>query len=82
MRLEIPSCPIDQPANDVLSEGARYPDPIIVSREKLYEEVWAEPMIQVAARYKVSSGSPALLGPAWINAPKIEEKNGPHDDEN
>lgn len=26
-----------------------------VSREKLYEEVWAEPMLQVAARYKVSS---------------------------
>jgi len=26
-----------------------------VSRENLYEEVWAEPMIAVAARYHVSS---------------------------
>ncbi len=26
-----------------------------VSREKLYEEVWAEPMLKVAARYGVSS---------------------------
>jgi hypothetical protein len=26
-----------------------------VDREKLYEEVWAEPMIVVAARYGVSS---------------------------
>src|SRR3954462_13026666 len=26
-----------------------------VSREKLYEEVWADPMVKVAARYDVSS---------------------------
>ena len=26
-----------------------------ISREQLYEEVWAEPMIKVAARYEVSS---------------------------
>ena len=26
-----------------------------ITREKLYEEVWAEPMTKVAARYNVSS---------------------------
>jgi len=34
---------------------ARYPGVMSVTREKLYEEVWAEPMLQVAAKYKVSS---------------------------
>jgi hypothetical protein len=29
--------------------------PVAVSREKLYEEVWAEPMTTVALRYEVSS---------------------------
>jgi hypothetical protein len=28
---------------------------MLISREKLYEEVWAEPMLAVAGRYKVSS---------------------------
>lgn len=27
----------------------------MISREKLYEEVWAEPMLEVAQRYQVSS---------------------------
>lgn len=35
--------------------GHEYPDPMSVSREKLYEEVWAAPMTTVAKRYDVSS---------------------------
>ena len=33
-----------------------------VSREKLYEEVWAEPMLKVGARYGVSSSFLARVG--------------------
>lgn len=34
---------------------------MLISREKLYEEVWAEPMLAVAARYGVSSSFMARI---------------------
>lgn len=34
---------------------------MMVTRETLYDEVWAEPMLQVAARYKVSSSLMARI---------------------
>lgn len=40
-----------------------------VSREKLYEEVWSEPMVKVAARYGVSSSFLARIC-ARINVPR------------
>ncbi|MGE0871402.1 MAG: hypothetical protein AB7P03_22770 [Kofleriaceae bacterium] len=40
-----------------------------VSREKLYEEVWAEPMTTVAARYSVSSNYLAQIC-TRLNVPK------------
>lgn len=42
-----------------------------VSREKLYEEVWAEPMTTVALRYKVSSSFLARVC-TWLNVPRPE----------
>jgi hypothetical protein len=40
-----------------------------VSRENLYQEVWAEPMTTVAARYKVSSSFLARVC-TWLNVPR------------
>lgn len=40
-----------------------------VSRQKLYEEVWAEPMVKVAARYEVSSSFLARIC-ARLNVPR------------
>jgi len=42
-----------------------------VSRERLYQEVWAEPMTTVALRYKVSSSFLARVC-TWLNVPRPE----------
>ncbi len=42
-----------------------------VSREQLYEEVWAEPMITVALKYEVSSSFLARIC-TWLNVPRPE----------
>jgi hypothetical protein len=42
-----------------------------VSREKLYEEVWAEPMTKVALKYGVSSSYMARVC-TWLNVPRPE----------
>lgn len=42
-----------------------------VSREQLYEEVWAEPMIKVALKYGVSSSFMARVC-TWLNVPRPE----------
>lgn len=42
-----------------------------VSRERLYEEVWAEPMTTVALRYKVSGSFLARVC-TWLNVPRPE----------
>jgi hypothetical protein len=40
-----------------------------VSRERLYQEVWAEPMTSVAIRYKVSTSFLARVC-TWLNVPR------------
>jgi len=42
-----------------------------VSRERLYEEVWAEPMTKVALKYNVSSSFMARVC-TWLNVPRPE----------
>jgi len=42
-----------------------------VSREQLYEEVWAEPMTTVALKYEVSSSFLARVC-TWLNVPRPE----------
>ncbi|AJY69832.1 hypothetical protein RW64_09675 [Geobacter sulfurreducens] len=42
-----------------------------VSREQLYEEVWAEPMTKVALKYGVSSSFMARVC-TWLNVPRPE----------
>jgi hypothetical protein len=42
-----------------------------VSRERLYQEVWAEPMTTVALRYKVSGSFLARVC-IWLNVPRPE----------
>ena len=42
-----------------------------VSREQLYEEVWAEPMTKVALKYNVSSSFMARVC-TWLNVPRPE----------
>jgi hypothetical protein len=42
-----------------------------VSRDRLYEEVWAEPMTTVALKYKVSSSFLARVC-TWLNVPRPE----------
>jgi hypothetical protein len=42
-----------------------------ITREKLYEEVWAEPMTKVAARYNVSSSFLARVCKG-LNVPRPE----------
>ena len=42
-----------------------------VSREQLYEEVWAEPMTKVALKYGVSSSFMARVC-SWLNVPRPE----------
>jgi hypothetical protein len=42
-----------------------------VSRERLYQEVWAEPMIKVALKYNVSSSFMARVC-TWLNVPRPE----------
>jgi len=42
-----------------------------VSRERLYEEVWAEPMTKVAMKYNVSSSFMARVC-TWLNVPRPE----------
>src|SRR3974390_1142981 len=42
-----------------------------VSREKLYEEVWADPMTTVVLRYKVSGSFLARVC-TWLNVPRPE----------
>lgn len=49
------------------TSGERAP----VSREQLYEEVWAEPMTKVALKYKVSSSFMARVC-TWLNVPRPE----------
>jgi hypothetical protein len=40
-----------------------------VSRERLYEEVWAEPMTKVVLKYNVSSSFMARVC-TWLNVPR------------
>ena len=42
-----------------------------ITREQLYAEVWAEPMVRVAARYEVSSSYLARVC-ARLNVPRPE----------
>ena len=41
-----------------------------VTREELYQQVWAEPMIKVAARYEVSSNYLARVCECILNVPR------------
>ena len=50
-----------------MSNGRKAP----VSREQLYEEVWAEPMTKVALKYGVSSSFMARVC-TWLNVPRPE----------
>ena len=40
-----------------------------ISRERLYQEVWSEPMTSVALKYKVSASFLARVC-TWLNVPR------------